>query len=93
MPEWPHEYTVDAWQPELAAQFEAMCRTIAVRGVVESWPPPPEQRIYHHPYLVAPRVSPLRGTSSSSSFPRAPRRLTERTESVGKRNLCSYSSV
>jgi len=52
MPEWPHEYTVQAWQPKRAAQFEAMCRAIAVHGVVESWPPPPEQPIYHHPYLV-----------------------------------------
>lgn len=25
MPDWPHEYTLKAWRPELASSFEAFC--------------------------------------------------------------------
>lgn len=52
MPDWPHEYTVKDWRPELAESFEAFCRLILADGTVEPWPPPPEAPIYHHRYLV-----------------------------------------
>ena len=55
MPLWPHEYTVKAWRPDLADEFEAFCRLIATEGFVEPWPPPPEQPIYHNRYLVVGR--------------------------------------
>lgn len=28
MPDWPHEYTVKGWRPELHSDFEAFCRPI-----------------------------------------------------------------
>lgn len=52
MPDWPHEYTVKAWRPDLYKAFEDACRVIAARGTVEPWPPPPAQAIYHNRYLV-----------------------------------------
>ena len=52
MPRWPHEYTVKAWRPDLAADFEAFCRVIEGLGAVEPWPPPPQRPIYHNTYLV-----------------------------------------
>lgn len=52
MPDWPHEYTVKSWEPELAAKFEGFCRYIETHGTVEPWPPPPAQPIYHNRYLV-----------------------------------------
>lgn len=52
MPDWPHEYTVKAWRPELSAAFEAFCRLIRAEGFVEPWPPAPAQPIYHNHYLV-----------------------------------------
>jgi hypothetical protein len=52
MPDWPHEYTVKAWRPELAARFEAFCRLIKAEGVVEPWPPAPDRPIYHNHYLI-----------------------------------------
>ena len=52
MPDWPHEYTVKAWRPELTDAFVAFCRLIANEGVIEPWPPPPSAAIYHNSYLV-----------------------------------------
>ena len=52
MPDWPHEYTVKNWRPDLAADFEAFCRLIKAEGFVEPWPPQPAQPIYHNHYLV-----------------------------------------
>jgi hypothetical protein len=52
MPEWPHEYTVKAWQLEWSPDFDAFCRLIAQHGFVEPWPPPPARVIYHNHYLV-----------------------------------------
>lgn len=52
MPQWPHEYTVKSWRPELASEFEAFCRLITEQGFVEPWPPPPDRAIYHNHYLV-----------------------------------------
>ena len=52
MPDWPHEYTIKAWRPELTASFEALCRLIAATGFVEPWPPPPATAKYCNHYLV-----------------------------------------
>ena len=52
MPDWPHEYTVKAWRPEMTAEFEAFCQLIADEGFVEPWPPAPAKPIYHNHYLV-----------------------------------------
>src|SRR4051812_980779 len=52
MPDWPHEYTVKSWRPELVTEFEAFCRLIAQEGFVEPWPPAPARAIYHNRYLV-----------------------------------------
>lgn len=52
MPHWPHEYTIKAWRPDLGDEFEAFCRLITRRGVVEPWPPLPEAAIYHNSYLI-----------------------------------------
>lgn len=52
MPDWPHEYTIKAWRPDLAREFESLCHLILDQGVVEPWPPPPAAAIYHNNYLV-----------------------------------------
>ena len=52
MPDWPHEYTIKAWRPELASAFEAFCRLIGTAGFVEPWPPPPATAKYHNHYLM-----------------------------------------
>ena len=52
MPDWPHEYTVRSWRPELDDEFTAFCQFIADAGIAEPWPPPPDSPIYNHPYLV-----------------------------------------
>ncbi len=52
MPQWPHEYTVKEWRPDLAEDFAQLCRLIARCGVREPWPPPPAAARYHHPYLT-----------------------------------------
>lgn len=52
MPDWPHEYTIKAWRPELGEAFETFCRLILNEGFVEPWPPAPDKPIYHNHYLV-----------------------------------------
>jgi hypothetical protein len=52
MPDWPHEYTVKAWRPDLTDDFERFCLLLENVGVVEPWPPPPAQPIYNNRYLV-----------------------------------------
>ena len=51
MPDWPHEYTVKAWDPQRNAEFESFCALIRRDGAVEPWPPPPASAIYHNRYL------------------------------------------
>lgn len=52
MPDWPHEYTIKSWRPDLAREFESLCQLILNEGVVAPWPPPPAPAIYHNNYLV-----------------------------------------
>jgi hypothetical protein len=39
MPQWPHEYTVRSWRPDLDDTFEAFVVFIRAAGVVKPWPP------------------------------------------------------
>jgi hypothetical protein len=52
MPDWPHEYTVKSWLPELAQEFMWFCQLIQHQGTVEAWPPVPAEPIYHNRYVV-----------------------------------------
>lgn len=52
MPDWPQEYTIKSWRPDLAHEFELFCQLIVDEGVAEPWPPPPAAAIYHNHYLV-----------------------------------------
>lgn len=51
MPDWPHEYTVKAWRPDLVPAFEAFCRHLEEEGEVRAWPPPPAVAVYRNRYL------------------------------------------
>jgi hypothetical protein len=51
MPQWPHEYTVRHWQPELEADFFAFAVLIRSNGIVKPWPPAPMTPRYRHTYL------------------------------------------
>ncbi len=52
MPQWPHEYTVRGWRPDLDELFAAFVELIRHRGDVKPWPRDSEQPRYHHTYLV-----------------------------------------
>ena len=52
MPQWPHEYTVRAWRPELVREFEAFARLIRELGVVKPWPREAVRPRYRHTYLL-----------------------------------------
>jgi len=51
MPQWPHEYTVLNWRPELEPEFFALVSLIRSDGVVKPWPPDSAWPRYHHHYL------------------------------------------
>ncbi|TMB89749.1 MAG: hypothetical protein E6J45_09825 [Chloroflexi bacterium] len=51
MPQWPHEYTVREWRPDLEAAFEALATLIRTTGIVKPWPRDAAQPRYRHPYL------------------------------------------
>jgi hypothetical protein len=52
MPQWPHEYTVRGWRPELSDQFSAFAAFIRADGVVKPWPADSPSPRYHHTYLA-----------------------------------------
>lgn len=52
MPQWPHEYTVRTWRPELVSEFEAFVRLIREQGVVKPWPRDAVPPRYRHTYLL-----------------------------------------
>ncbi len=52
MPDWPHEYIVRTWRPDLDQDFSTMCGLIRAAGIAEPWPPPPARPIYHNRYLL-----------------------------------------
>ena len=51
MPQWPHEYTVRAWRPDLEQEFIEFVVLIRRDGVVKAWPPDAAEPRYHHAYL------------------------------------------
>lgn len=51
MPQWPHEYTVRDWRPELVDRFEALARFTRSHGVVKPWPADSPTPRYHHRYV------------------------------------------
>ena len=51
MPQWPHEYTVRTWRPELEREFVAFVELIRNDGVVKPWPADAAVPRYHHTYL------------------------------------------
>jgi len=52
MPQWPHEYTVLKWQPDLADEFFAFVALIRTDGSVKPWPADSPTPRYHHTYLA-----------------------------------------
>lgn len=52
MPQWPHEYTVREWRPDLEETFEAFARYTRSEGVVKPWPADSPTPRYHHRYLA-----------------------------------------
>jgi len=51
MPQWPHEYTVRTWSPQLETDFLDLASLIRRVGVVKPWPPDSVDPRYHHHYL------------------------------------------
>jgi len=51
MPQWPHEYTVRDWQPELEGNFFEFVSLIRSAGIVKPWPRDAVTPRYHHTYL------------------------------------------
>ena len=51
MPQWPHEYTVRDWAPNLGPEFEAFAALIRTAGTQKPWPRDAAQPRYHHHYL------------------------------------------
>ena len=51
MPQWPHEYTVRKWRPDLEDQFEQFATLIRHEGIVKPWPADSPTPRYHHTYL------------------------------------------
>ena len=51
MPQWPHEYTVRTWRPDLEQEFVEFIVMIRRDGVVKAWPRDAATPRYHHTYL------------------------------------------
>jgi hypothetical protein len=51
MPQWPHEYTVRHWRPDLDSDFAAFAAHIRRNGVVKPWPREASTPRYRHTYL------------------------------------------
>jgi hypothetical protein len=51
MPQWPHEYTVRSWVPDLDATFCEFAQLIWRIGTVKAWPADARTPRYHHSYL------------------------------------------
>jgi hypothetical protein len=51
MPQWPHEYTVREWRPDLERKFFAFVDLIRCDGVVKPWPRESPAPRYHLTYL------------------------------------------
>ena len=51
MPQWPHEYTVREWRPDLEQEFVDFVVLIRREGIVEPWPADSPSPRYQHSYL------------------------------------------
>jgi hypothetical protein len=51
MPQWPHEYTVREWRPDLEGHFVDFVELIRRDGIVKPWPADSSKPRYHHSYL------------------------------------------
>ena len=51
MPQWPHEYTLRRWRPDLGVIFAACVLLIREQGVVKPWPRDSGTPRYRFPYL------------------------------------------
>jgi hypothetical protein len=51
MPQWPHEYTVREWRPDLDPEFLMFVELIRSEGIVKPWPRDAATPRYHHTYL------------------------------------------
>ena len=51
MPQWPHEYTVRAWRPDLEQEFFEFVALIRRDGVVKPWPRDAATPRYRHTYF------------------------------------------
>jgi hypothetical protein len=51
MPQWPHEYTVRTWRPDLEREFVEFAMLIRRAGVVKAWPRDAARPRYHHAYF------------------------------------------
>ncbi len=51
MPQWPHEYTVREWRPDLDEDFFGFVELIRRNGVIKPWPPEAAVPRYRHTYL------------------------------------------
>jgi hypothetical protein len=51
MPQWPHEYTVRDWRPDLELDFVQFAALIRLDGVVKPWPRDAARPRYHNTYL------------------------------------------
>lgn len=52
MPQWPHEYTVRSWHPELEDTFVSFAALIRRDGQRKPWPKDSDSPRYYHAYLV-----------------------------------------
>ena len=52
MPQWPHEYTVWAWRPDLAAHFLAFADMVGTHGIGKPWPSGSATPHSHNTYLA-----------------------------------------
>ena len=51
MPQWPHEYTVREWRPDLEREFFEFVELIRRDGIVKPWPRDAPTPRYHLTYL------------------------------------------
>ena len=51
MPQWPHEYTVREWRPDLEREFFEFVELIRRDGIVKPWPRDAPMPRYHLTYL------------------------------------------
>lgn len=51
MPQWPHEYTVRTWRPDLEPHFLEFAALIRRDGIRKPWPRDAARPRYRHAYV------------------------------------------